>query len=262
MPELPDVEVFCRHFIKTSLDQKIDNVDAEASVLEGVSEKELKTSLQGRGFSSAQRHGKYMFAGTSVSGPRLAIHFGMTGYLQYLEPGNRKPPHTRMLVSFSNGCGLAFDCRRKLGRIRLIQEIREFLLEKDLGPDALDPGLGKKEFQKRLSQSRGYIKSVLMNQSVIAGIGNIYSDEILYQARIHPKHKTGDLSKSELEAVYDAMQRVLSTAIKAGADPGKMPSDFLIPNRDPKASCPVCGQKIEKIPVSGRKGYFCPGCQG
>ncbi|MFW6052297.1 MAG: Fpg/Nei family DNA glycosylase [Desulfosalsimonas sp.] len=262
MPELPDVEVFRRYFSETSLYQKIDSINADASVLEEVSEKELKKALQGHKFSSAQRHGKYMFAGLRAISLQLAIHFGMTGFLKYLEPGNKKPPHTRMLVSFSNGCGLAFDCRRKLGRIRLIQDIREFIREKDLGPDALDPGLDQKEFQKRLAQSRGYIKSVLLNQSIIAGIGNIYSDEILFQARIHPKCKTGDLSESELDAVYDAMQRVLSSAIEAGADPEKMPSDFLIPNRDPKASCPVCGRKIEKISVSGRKGYLCPGCQG
>lgn len=262
MPELPDVEVFCRYFSETSLAQKIEGVNAEAAVLDEISEKELEHAMEGSKFCSAQRHGKYMFATLSTSSLSLALHFGMTGFLKYLEPEEKKPPHTRMLVYFSNGCGLAFDCRRKLGRIRLIRDTRKFLREKDLGPDALDTGLDVREFQRRLARARGYIKSALMNQSIIAGIGNIYSDEILYQARIHPKEKTGDLSESEFEAVYNAMQRVLSAAIEAGADPEKMPPGFLIPFRHTEAACPSCGQKIEKISVSGRKGYFCPGCQG
>ena len=265
MPELPDVEVFRRRFEENALDRTVDNVSAETSVLEGLSEKALKDALLDVFFVESRRHGKYMFSRYRSGGSRegeswLVMHFGMTGYLQPCPSAKDKPPHTRMLVSFKNDGSLAFSCQRKLGRIHLSDEIDRFLKDMKLGPDALADEMDSAAFRERIVKSRGALKSTLMNQSLIAGIGNIYSDEILYHARIHPRRKPAELSDAMLEKLYEAMRYVLNAAIDAEVDPGRMPADFLLPRRQPEALCP-CGGRIEKITLSGRHGYYCPICQ-
>lgn len=261
MPELPDVEVFRRYFEKTALDQEIKDVRAEKSVLEGVSETDLQETFAGKKFSSARRHGKYLFAGTGGAEPWLVMHFGMTGFLTYYQSGQQASKHPRMHVSFTNGWHLTFDCRRKLGRIRLAADIGGFIRDMQLGPDALDEKVDFGEFERRLTGTRGYVKSALMNQSVISGLGNIYTDEILFHAGIHPKQKLADISANVMETLYQSMHHVLSAAIEAGAEPERMPADFLIRRRQPGAACPRCGSPVEKIAVSGRNGYCCPVCQ-
>lgn len=261
MPELPDVEIFRRYLEKTSLNQTIQKVQAENSVLEGISETDLKDSLTERTLILTRRHGKLLFAGVGKKGPWLVFHFGMTGYLRYLKSGDSETSHPRMIIDFHNRNRLVFDCRRKLGRIRITNDIEALLQEMKLGPDALEPPLEFAEFKKRMELSRGYIKSALMNQSIIAGIGNIYSDEILYQAGIYPKRKIGQIDKQEFGFLYNAMQKVLYAAIDAEADPAQMPSYFLISNRYQQAMCPCCAGRVEKISVSGRNGFCCPACQ-
>ncbi|MBS3809691.1 MAG: Fpg/Nei family DNA glycosylase [Desulfobacterales bacterium] len=261
MPELPDVELFRRYFEKTAMSQEIKNISAEKSILKGVSETDLEKTFADKKFSSALRHGKHMFAGTGESGPWMVIHFGMTGFLVYLQANQQPPKHCRMLATFADGQKLAFDCRRKLGRIRLAADINNFIREMDLGPDALDEKLDLEEFKRRLAGTRGAVKSALMNQSVISGLGNIYTDEILFHAGIHPRRKLADISAGMMERLYQTMHFVLSSAIEAGAEPEQMPADFLIRRRQPGATCPRCGAQVEKIAVSGRNGYFCPGCQ-
>ena len=265
MPELPDVEVFRRRSEESALDRAVGDVSAESAVLEGLSEKTLKNALVGASFVDSRRHGKYMFIRYRSDGSRrgaswLVMHFGMTGYLQPCPSAKEKPPHTRMLVSFKDGGSLAYSCQRKLGRIQLTDDIDRFLTDMKLGPDALADEMDFAAFRERIVKSRGALKSTLMNQSLIAGIGNIYSDEILYQARIHPRRKPAELSAAMLENLYEAMHFVLNAAIDAAANPERMPAGFLLPRRRPEASCP-CGGRIEKISISGRHGYYCPNCQ-
>lgn len=259
MPELPDVETFRRYFDATALHQKITGVKADAKVLDGVSENKLADALKGRQFAGTKRHGKHLFAEINEGG-WLAFHFGMTGFLKYFQKDEEKPGHVRMLVNFENGYHLAFDCQRKFGRIRLSRDLEAFLQNMELGPDAFSEAMTAEAFAERLSNSRGYVKSVLMNQAVIAGIGNVYADEILYHARIHPKRKTDALSASDMKSLYRAMRDVLERAIAAHAEPDDMPENFLLTVRGTDADCP-CGGKLEKIKVSGRNGYYCPTCQ-
>jgi formamidopyrimidine-DNA glycosylase len=100
-----------------------------------------------------------------------------------------------------------------------------------------------------------------MNQKMLAGLGNIYTDEILFQARIHPKTPVGKLGEEKLRTMYERMRAVLARAIDAKADPGKMPRGFLLPHREEEDACPGCGGKVRKTTVSGRPSYFCPSCQ-
>jgi len=260
MPELPDVEIFRRYFNATALHQPIENVDVEkADILKGVTVKGLRERLQGRRFHATRRHGKYLFAAFEEA--FLMMHFGMTGFLRYFKKTAKEPPHTRFRIDFTNGYHLSYDCRRRLGRIRLVAAPEKWVKTKHLGPDALDSNLGLSGFKARLSDSGAAVKSALMDQTRIAGIGNIYADEILFQAGIDPRVKADQLAEHRLDAAYQAMQAVLSKAIQCRADPGRFPQSFIIPQRRPGGRCPHCGNDLEATKISGRKTYFCPRCQ-
>ena len=184
MPELPEVEIFKRYLDATSLHQRIDDVDVRNTyILKETSARELARGLKGRRFESSRRHGKHLFV--RADGELwLRLHFGMTGSLQYFKNDEQAPRYARVLFIFANNHRLAFDDQRQFGEIGLLNDIDEFLKEHALGPDALKIDL--REFRKILGKRRGAVKSVLLNQRIIAGIGNIYADEILFRVRIHP----------------------------------------------------------------------------
>ncbi|MFP4477225.1 MAG: Fpg/Nei family DNA glycosylase [Desulfatibacillaceae bacterium] len=259
MPELPDVETYRKYLEATALHKAIVKVSVETDLLAGVSEKELSKTLNNAKLENTRRHGKHLFIRTS-KGPWVGLHFGMTGFLKYYEKPEEKPEHVRLLLAFSNGYRLAYDCQRKLGAIRIIDDPDEFIEDNDLGPDALADDMDFETFRDIIRGSRGYIKSTLMSQKDIAGLGNVWSDEILYQAGIHPKKKIGQLDDGQLRKLYDTMLDVLDKGIRAGGDTAKMPDGFLTPLRGTDSECP-CGGKVEKISVSGRNAVYCPRCQ-
>jgi formamidopyrimidine-DNA glycosylase len=259
VPELPDVEVFRRYFDSTGLHKKIKRVQVHNNkILDGVSKKRLEGGLKNKSFSSTLRHGKHLFVQVNGDG-WLVLHFGMTGRLKYFKNKKEDPEHDRMRVSFANGYHLAFDNQRLLGRIRLINKPQDFIEDKKLGPDALDLEAG--EFKRLLKKGRGAVKSTLMNQKIIAGIGNIYSDEILFHSRIHPRTEVTRLTEKELEILFGNTGKVLQTAIDCQVEPDRFPRSYLLPHREEKARCPNCGGHVKKIKVSGRTAYFCPKCQ-
>ena len=117
-------------------------------------------------------------------------------------------------------------------------------------------------FRKILSGSRASIKGALMNQSLIAGLGNVYTDEILFQAGIHPKTKANELEEGDVKRLYRKMRKeVLPTVIDRRADPARFPEEYLTPCRKKGANCPRCGSELKQIKVSGRTAYLCPECQ-
>jgi formamidopyrimidine-DNA glycosylase len=261
MPELPDVETFRRYLASTALHKKIKEVEVNSlAILEDVSASELKKRLQGRQFEDARRHGKYLAAILDNNGC-LVMHFGMTGFLKYFKDERKEPPHERLLISFANGYHLAYDCQRKLGHIRLVDDFAHFIEEKALGPDALDPDLGFAAFQKAAVGRQASIKSFLMNQEVLAGIGNVYSDEILFQAKIPPKIRADRLPDKALQRLFSVRKEVLETAIAHQANPDEFPQSYLTRHRGRSGECPKCGTPIEKTQVSGRTAYYCPDCQ-
>jgi hypothetical protein len=143
-----------------------------------------------RATAPASRHGKQLFV-SIAGGDWLSMHFGMTGGLRYFKGMAKDTPYERLLVSFSNGYLLAYDCQRKFGKIGLVRDPEAYLNDHDLGPDALDDDFDFKAFRQALRGRRATVKSALMNQQCIAGIGNVYSDEILFQAKIRPDTRTG-----------------------------------------------------------------------
>jgi formamidopyrimidine-DNA glycosylase len=258
MPELPDVETFRRYFNSTSLRQQIRKARVlETRLLENVSRKTLERELEHGEFTATRRHGKYLFAEFHEDA-WLMLHFGMTGYLAYLEKKQEKPRHTRLLITFTNENHLAYVNQRKLGKIAFVKNIHDFLEENSLGPDPLAPDFDYAAFKQAIEGRSGKIKSVLMNQKVIAGIGNVYSDEILFQARLDPRVGIQELDEKALKKLYKKLKDVLEKVVDYKADPENMPNSYLLPHRSAGARCPRDRHKLEKIKVGGRTAYYCP----
>jgi formamidopyrimidine-DNA glycosylase len=262
MPELPDVQVFKQYFDATALHQTVDEVEVLVPRLlkKGLSARSLQVRLKGRRFERTRRHGKYLLAETDGAGS-LLLHFGMTGRLQYGKFNSDTPDHTGVLFRFDNGYALAYINVRKLGTVGLVEHTEQFLRDEDLGVDALDEELDTARFSELARAHRKAVKCWLMDQSLIAGIGNIYSDEILFQARLHPKRSTADLSDAELGRLYRKMHEVLDAAIAAKAEPGLLPPSYLLPHREKGERCPECGGPVEPLSACGRTAYYCPECQ-
>lgn len=259
MPELPDVEVFRRYLNHTSLHQRIAATDIfSAEVLDGVSPADLERSVVGSTIEGTSRHGKYLFAELS-DGRELVLHFGMTGFPAYYKNDGSRPGHVRFEIHFENSYHLAYDNQRLLGRVFLVQDHDQFVTDRGLGPDAAE--VSRSDLSSILARGRGAVKTTLMNQDMISGLGNVYSDEVLFQARIHPGHPTDALSEGDVQSIFDALKRVINEAIDAKAEPRSMPSDFLLPQRHEGGRCPDCGGRVRKATFSGRSAYMCPVCQ-
>ena len=258
MPELPDVETFKRYLDATSLHQRIDDVDVRnAYVLKGVSGRELARRLKGRRFESSRRHGKHLFVRAEEE-LWLRLHFGMTGSLQYFKDERNAPQHARVVFVFEKNHRLAFDDQRKFGQIGLVKDVDEFLKKRDLGPDALDVDLA--QFKNILTKHRGPVKSILLNQKLIAGIGNIYADEILFRACIHPATQTSLLKEKAVAKLFRAARYILKEAIAAKAD-DRMPKSWLLRHRGKGGKCPRCGRELKSAKIGGRTAWFCAHCQ-
>ncbi|MFN4761786.1 Fpg/Nei family DNA glycosylase [Gillisia sp. Q332] len=195
MPELPDVEVFRRYFNTTALNKKVVNVDVpDEEILENMSSRSFQMRMKGEIFQATHRHGKYLFIELDRE-ETLMMHFGMTGSLKYYQNGDEKPDFSRVIFNLNNGYKLSFVCPRKLGKIGLIEDEADFIEEHELGPDPYSDDFKWEEFKEIISEKRGNIKTTLMDQKVLAGIGNVYSDEILYHSKIYPFTKIDELSK-------------------------------------------------------------------
>jgi formamidopyrimidine-DNA glycosylase len=261
MPELPDVEILRRYLNRTSLQQKIRHVAIPGkSLLKEVSARKLRDTLRGNALESTERHGKYLFAEIS-SGSFLALHFGMTGDLAYYKNPSGKPDYVQLLLTFSNRYHLAYTASRKLGRISLISAPADFVKDNDLGPDAIEGNLEFEEFQRIIQGSRGRLKSTLMNQSKIAGIGNIYCDEILFRSRLRPDAEVSHLGRERVKKLHKSMGEVLRTAIDRKANPDALPRSYLMPHRHGDGKCPTCDSGLKQKKISSRTSYYCPNCQ-
>jgi formamidopyrimidine-DNA glycosylase len=259
MPELPEVETFKRYLDSTSLHQRITNVEVrDAYVLKDVSAGGLARRLKGLPFESSHRHGKHLFV-RAGDGLWLRLHFGMTGWLQYLKRDEETPNTARVLFRFANNRRLAFDDQRKFGEVELIKNVDEFLQRRGIGPDALEITLS--QFKAILGKHRGAVKAILLNQQLIAGIGNLYADEILFRARIHPAAEAARLSDKDLARLFRAMRYALEKAITLKTDFNRLPKSWLLTHRGKRGRCPRCGRTLKSATIGGRTSWFCAHCQ-
>ncbi|GAA0541409.1 DNA-formamidopyrimidine glycosylase [Saccharopolyspora thermophila] len=236
----------------------------DAQVLRGTTAESFERALRRRYFTDPQRHGKWLLIPTAGSAkgaagfPRLLLHFGMTGNLRWCEHDAELHKHDRVVFDFAAG-ELRYRDMRKLTGIHLARdedEVDDVLAE--LGPDA--QRIGEDEFADRLSRTSRRIKPALMDQSLLAGLGNICVDEILWRFRIPPTRETRDLAADDVFRLHREMRSMLRAAVRAGHVPDD-PS-WLTGHRDePDRRCPRCSTALRHAKVGGRSTLWCPTCQ-
>jgi formamidopyrimidine-DNA glycosylase len=258
VPELPEVESFTRYFARHALDQKITRVDVrDERILGEIRADAFARRLKGRSFLGVRRHGKHFFAETSAKDTWLHLHFGMSGDLAYYRGRAEEPRFARVVFDFAGGAHLAFEDMRLFGVAELVSSPEAFIADRGLGPDPIDPAFTFARFAELLDGRRGAIKSLLMSQEMIAGLGNLWVDETLYIASIHPRRAVDRLTKKEIRAIYDAMRKLLRDVIARHERGASVPPKWLYHLRETDARCARCGGEIRRMVVFGRTTYFC-----
>jgi formamidopyrimidine-DNA glycosylase len=256
MPELPEVEIYRRYVEKHALRQRIERVRVpDRRILRGVTAPALDRALRGRRLVSTRRHGKHLFVQVERS-EWLYLHFGMTGDLHYYSDGET-PRFSKVILDFTRNRHLAFEDARLFGAVSLVHEPEEFIARKRLGADPLDETFKPALFRDALRARRGAIKAVLMSQLVVAGLGNLYVDETLYQTSIHPLRPIAKLTDAEIASLHRTIKRVLNVVIERNESNRDLPRSFLTTHRAEGESCPKCGAPILRAVIAGRTTYYC-----
>ncbi len=266
MPELPEVETV-RRSLQPLIGQRLKNVVIADGHLRYRATPALAKKITGEKLSELLRIGKYLLL--KFPSDTLVFHLGMTGRL--LTGQKQKSPYVKVLFQFSID-RLDFIDVRRFGFV-LAGAAGEKSLPR--GPDALAP-IDRSGFYRRIHASKAPIKALLLDQKVIAGLGNIYVSEILFLAKIHPAQRGIDLGEDDVLRILKAIPKVLKRAIEAKGSSisdfvyalpgekeystGNYQSKFLVYSRDGEA-CKVCKTKIKKIVQGGRSSFYCPGCQ-
>ncbi|MEI6213542.1 MAG: DNA-formamidopyrimidine glycosylase [Desulfuromonadales bacterium] len=270
MPELPEVEGV-RRTLRDGNPSLIGKVILSVDVIwDGVvagSEKsEFSSLITGRQFTGIDRHGKYLLFQLTAAGSDspplfLVVHLRMTGRLTILPQGSLMGRHARLAVTLDSGDMLTFDDPRKFGRVWLVNS--PDTVKSCLGPDALT--VDENTFLCQIRNHRRRIKALLLDQSVIAGVGNIYADESLFRARIHPETVSDRLAEKQLKVLYRAVTGVMKEAVDlhgANIDGVFKEGGFIVSVYGQTGRpCPVCGTPIVKIRSGQRGTHFCPRCQ-
>jgi len=273
MPELPEVET-----VKKTLEKKLAGLTITGveimmpKVIREPEPRQFANLVTGKKITKLGRRGKYLLiylSGYSV----LVIHLRMTGRLVYARPEDPPPRHTHVVFHLSNGCELRFADMRQFGRILLADTRRLDQVKglKDLGPEPLGPEFTREFLRKELKRKRVRLKSLLLDQTFVAGLGNIYADEALHRSRRHPERIAGSLSPREFANLYRSIIEVLKegilnrgTSMRDYVDgdgrEGNYQTLLRVYNREGQ-QCTRCGFTIARIKVGGRSSYFCPSCQ-
>lgn len=261
MPELPEVETVVRTLRPAIVGRRILNAEfLQARVLVG-SALETARALAGRRIKAIERHGK--FIAIRLDRGWLVVHLGMTGKL-LIDSDRTKWTHA--IFTLDHGV-LHYDDQRQFGRIEYGEELPARVAA--LGPEPLEVSL--EEFARRLKIRRSPIKAVLLNQAVVRGVGNIYADETLFRAGVHPRRQAASLRKDRIERIYQAMRDVLREAIDsrgssvsnyvdAEGRKGSFQLSHRVYRRGGKA-CVTCGAAIVRTVVAQRGTHLCPRCQ-
>jgi len=273
MPELPEVEVV-RHSLEPKLrGSRILRVVAGAHPADVVQVplQDLAHAVERRRIVGLSRRGKTLLLELD-SGALVTVHLGMTGELTLAKPGEPYPRHHHLSLVLDQGRELRYRDVRRFGRIGLVRPGEREQFERRLGPEPFAPELTPETFHRRLHQRRRAIKALLLEQSFIAGIGNIYADEALFRAGIYPGRPAGSLSLKETNQLLASLREVLAEAIaRRGTTirdyrdglgrPGENQAFLRIYGRAPGSPCPLCGSTIQRITIAQRGTTFCPRCQ-
>ena len=275
MPELPEVETIRRQLAPRVTGRTI----ADAEVLDPLwcaprAPADLEDALRGRRIERLDRRGKYLLLALDDDG-FLVMHLRMTGNLLAVGPHEDVAgrPHLRVRLLLDDGERVLFVDMRRFGTGALIEgrDALEHYLGARLGPEPLDPSFTPEVLRERASGRRAPVKAFLLDQSRVAGIGNIYADEALFRARIHPLKPAGRLRREEVERLREGIVDALEAGIDAAGASidryrhvnggrGTMQDRFLVHRREGEP-CPRCGATVVKLRAAGRGTYVCPRCQ-
>ncbi len=268
MPEVPDLEAIRKFFNRTVAGETIEKVDTPIPVVIRVPREEFVRLLTGDTLGEVHRYGKFLLF-TLASGRIMVINAMLTGRFTLVEPSHKRHARTCFVLGLSGGKELRYADQRFMGRVYLatpetLETLPQFA---EMGPDVLSPSLTEAVFRERLRKYTGQIKSVLVNHKFVAGVGNAYADEILWEARVHPYRKRSQMSDEEIGALYQAMRDVLNWAEpivwqKMGESLDyKEWRDHLRVHRRGGEPCPRCGTTISEITAGQRITNFCRNCQ-
>ena len=260
MPELPEVERARALIEERALGRRIAAVDdSDAYVCRPHAAGEIADALTGRELVAVHRRGKTMWVETSGDGPVLGLHLGMAGRIVVDDAGAGDPEPARVegdgdlprrwdrfTIAFADGGRLVLRDRRRLGRARLEPDVGR------LGPDAAE--VSRTVFRARVGRGDAPVKARIMDQAVIAGVGNLLADEALWRARIDPRRPAGGLSADEL----DRLRREIRAANRSALRKGGVHTGTVIPARVRGGRCPRCGTEMERATIGGRTTFWCP----
>lgn len=270
MPELPEVENLAQGLAAQVLGLTIEDVRCHFPAVVVPDPDCFAEAVRGRRFENLRRHGKYLFF--LLSGDvALALHLRMTGQLLLVPRVQRVDKHTHLELFLANReMKIVFRDVRKFGRLKLLEgRVEEFIKEKKLGPDAL--GISVLQLHRALRKTGRCIKAALLDQTVVAGLGNIYTDEILFREQISPLKQACSLDSERTASLLRTVQKVLRSAIRrkgttisdyvdSRGEKGSFQNELMVYGRKGQP-CSRCGTPIVKTRVAGRGTYFCPSCQ-
>lgn len=281
MPELPEVETVRRGLNRLTLNQIVQGGEVllERTLAYPASIGSFLEGVQGVSITSWQRRGKYLLAPLRQSDDRaggwLGVHLRMTGQLLWGDRADPLSPHTRVRLFFPEGKELRFVDIRTFGKMWWVPPDRdpETIITglQKLGPEPLTDNFSPAYLSKTLAKTKRPIKTVLLDQQAIAGLGNIYADEALFKSGIRPDAIASHLEEKQIDRLYQAIEEVLETAIAKGGTtfsnflsllgvPGNYGDTALVYGRKGKP-CVHCSKAIERIKIGGRSSHFCPQCQ-
>ena len=268
MPELPEVESLRRYLVAGRVPGRvITSATADWPGVENTVDGAARLStLPGRRIVSAGRHGKQLFL--PLDRGVLGLHMGMTGRLVILGPDDEPQRYARYTFTLDDGRRIELDDMRRWAGAVLAGSEDE--LTGRLGPDAIDPAFTSEIFVERTAGRRSAIKPLLLDQSILAGVGNIYADEALHRSGILPARRANRISKARLARLHGDLLTVLNEAIGfITANPDEHGAPYVVDAYDGRmrlfrkrgASCPACAEPIRSRKLGGRTAYYCPRCQ-
>jgi formamidopyrimidine-DNA glycosylase len=270
MPELPEVETVAQTLRRSLVGQTFTGVRIRwPRTIARPAVDEFTRRIPGRRVLAVGRRGKYVTI--TLDHGYLLIHLKMSGRLLLVAAGEVPDKHVHTAFSLDSGDQLWFRDVRKFGRVYLVDHPEE--VTRLLGPEPLEDGFTLAEFRELLSRRSGRLKSLLLNQEFLAGLGNIYADEALFAAGLHPLRKADTLSAADEERLYGAIRQVLRDAIAgrgttledggyrdAQGEPGSYQQYIFVYGRQGEP-CRRCQTTIERRVIGGRSAHFCPACQ-
>jgi len=268
MPELPEVETIRRDLEKILRGDAVCALEVgDRRLLSETEEARWRRGVFGHAWTHFDRHGKYLSIALE-NGRRILFHLRMSG--QLILNGAPPAPKARLRLNFVSGRTLAFCDQRRFGEVWLLEPGESWRSSKVLGPDALNE-LSREAFVKIVRARSARIQPILMDQRLMAGVGNIYAQEALFRARLRPSRPGRRVKIAEAERLYDALRQTLETAIErrgstsrnyrdAYGQAGAAQSLHAVYRKGGKP-CPRCAQALRAVRIGGRGSVYCPGCQ-